>query len=147
METIDNPLGRVPVVALVNRPRLLSPNRDRRPHRRNPRPSPAGTSRSFATRPPGTGSRPKRADALAARLVTAQAALTGKLTDPTDLPFTEDLLDDEGLVDDSEVQAAVDDLIKRKPHLAARRPIGDVGQGARPEISEMGLGALLRRGA
>ena len=29
----------------------------------------------------------KRADALAARLVTAQAALTGKLADPTDLPF------------------------------------------------------------
>lgn len=89
----------------------------------------------------------KRADALATRLVTAQAALTGKLADPTDLPFTEDLLDDDGLVDDGKVQAAVDELIKRKPHLAARRPTGDVGQGARPEIPEIGLGALLRRGA
>ncbi len=89
----------------------------------------------------------KRADALAARLVTAQAALTGKLADPTDLPFTEDLFDDDGLVDDTKVQAAVEDLIKRKPHLAARRPSGDVGQGARPEVPEVGLGALLRRGA
>ena len=70
----------------------------------------------------------KRADALAARLVTAQAALTGRLADPTDLTFTEDLLDDDGLVDDTKVQAAVGDLIKRKPHLAARRPTGDVGQ-------------------
>ena len=89
----------------------------------------------------------KRADALAARLVTAQAALTGKLADPTDLPFTEDLLDDDGLVDDTKGQAAVEDLIKCKPHLAARRPTGDVGQGARPETPEMGLAAMLRRGS
>jgi hypothetical protein len=88
----------------------------------------------------------KRADALAARLVTAQAALTGRLADPTDLPFTEDLLDDDGLVDETKVRAAVDDLINRKPHLAARRPTGDVGLGARAETSEMGLAALLRSG-
>lgn len=31
----------------------------------------------------------KRADALAAALVTAQAALTGKLADATDLPYSE----------------------------------------------------------
>ncbi len=90
----------------------------------------------------------KRADALNARLATAQAALTGKLADPTDLPFTDELLDDDGLVDEGKVKAAVDDLIKRKPHLAVRRPIGDVGQGARPEApADGGLAALLRRGA
>lgn len=89
----------------------------------------------------------KRADSLAARLVTAQAALTGKLADPTDLPFTEDLLDDDGLVDDAKVKDAVDDLIQRKPHLASRRPTGDVGQGARPEVDTFSLGDLLRRGA
>ena len=89
----------------------------------------------------------KRADALAASLVTAQAALTGKLADPTDLPFDEALLDEDGYVDESKVQAAVDELVKRKPHLAARRPRGDVGQGARPEVDDIGLGALLRRGA
>ncbi len=89
----------------------------------------------------------KRTDALNARLATAQAALTGKLADPTDLPFTDDLLDDDGLVDEDKVRAAVEDLIKRKPHLAARRPTGNVGQGARPEAPEIGLAAMLRRGA
>ena len=91
--------------------------------------------------------RAKRADALNARLATAQAALTGKLADPTDLPFTNDLLDDDGLVDEAKVRAAVDELLKRKPHLAARRPTGSVGQGARPEAPEIGLAAMLRRGA
>ena len=89
----------------------------------------------------------KRVDALNARLTTAQAALTGKLADPTDLPFTDDLLDDDGLVDETKRQSAVDKLIVRKPHLAARRPTGNVGQGARPETPQMGLAAMLRRGA
>ena len=78
--------------------------------------------------------------------MTAQAAATGRLADPTDLPFTDDLLDDEGLADTVKVQAAVDELLARKPHLAARRPRGDVGQGARQEVDDTGLGALLRRG-
>ena len=89
----------------------------------------------------------KRADALAASLVTATAALTGKLADPTDLPYDEALLDEDGYVDEAKVQAAVDELVKRKPHLAARRPRGDVGQGARPEAQQEGLAGLLRRGA
>ena len=89
----------------------------------------------------------KRADALAASLVTATAALTGKLADPTDLPYDEALLDEDGYVDETKVQAAVDELVKRKPHLAARRPRGDVGQGARPEPDDTGLATLLRRGA
>ena len=91
--------------------------------------------------------RAKRADALAAALVTAQAAATGRLADPTDLPYSEDLLDEDGIVDDGKVRAAVDELIARKPHLAARRPRGDVGQGARPEPDDTGLAGLLRRGA
>jgi hypothetical protein len=78
--------------------------------------------------------------------VAAQAALTGRLADPTDLPFTEDLLDAR-LGDDTRAQAAVAELIERKPHLAARRLHGDVGQGARPVTPEMGLAAVLRRGA
>ncbi len=89
----------------------------------------------------------KRTDALNARLATAQAALTGKLADPTDLPYDDALLDDDGLVDEDKVRAAVDALIERKPHLAARRPTGNVGQGARPETPEIGLAAMLRRGA
>jgi hypothetical protein len=75
----------------------------------------------------------ERADAPATRLATAQAALTGKLVDPSDLPFTDDLLDDDGLVDEIKGRAAVEDLVKRKPHLATRRPTGNVGQGVRLE--------------
>ena len=70
----------------------------------------------------------KRTDALNARLPTAQAALTGKLADPTDLPFTDDMLDDDGLVDEAKVHAAVDDLLKRKPH--PRHPPPDRRGGA-----------------
>lgn len=88
----------------------------------------------------------KRAEALSAALVTAQAAATGSLADATDLPYDDDLLDDVGVPDPDKVLAAVDDLIARKPHLAARRPRGDVGQGARPEVEEIGLASLLRRG-
>ena len=90
-----------------------------------------------------------RSGAPAARRAAlwAQAALTGKLADPTDLPFTDGLLDDDGVVDEAKVHAAVDELIKRKPHLAARRPTGNVGQGARPEAPGIGLAAMLRRGA
>lgn len=84
--------------------------------------------------------RAERADALAARLATAQAALTGKLADATDLPCTADLLDDDGLVDEAELQAAVDDLVQRERHVSARRPTGDVRQGARlhPVVTAVG---------
>ena len=75
------------------------------------------------------------------------AADLRELANATDWPFTEELLDDDGLVDEGKVQAAVDDLVKRKPHLAARRPRGDVGPGPRPEGQELGLAAMLRRGA
>ncbi len=89
----------------------------------------------------------KRAESLSAALVTAQAAATGRLADPTDLSYDEELLDEDGVPDPDKVLAAVEELLKRKPHLAARRPRGDVGQGARPEQQEEGLAALLRRGA
>ena len=48
----------------------------------------------------------------------------GKLADPTDLEFDEDHLDDPDAL-----AAAVDDLLARKPHLASRRPTGEIGQG------------------
>ncbi len=68
----------------------------------------------------------KRSEALAARLVAALAAQTGRLADASDLPYSDDLLDDEGLPDGEKVRAAVADLIERKPHLASTRPVGDV---------------------
>lgn len=95
-------------------------------------------------RAPGEGHASRRAQGLSGDR-TGRPDL--KLADPTDLPFPDDLLDDDGLVDEVKVLAAVEDLIKRKPHLAARRPTGNVGQGARPETPEIGLAAMLRRGA
>ncbi len=89
----------------------------------------------------------KRADALAAALVTAHVVATRRMADPTDLPYSDDLLNDQGVPDADKVRAAVDDLLKRKPHLAARRPTGDIGQGARFAAAEEGLAFLLRRQA
>ncbi len=92
--------------------------------------------------------RGKRADALAARLVTALAAQTGKLADPTDLPVSDDLLDEDGMPDPAKVDEAVVRLIEVKPHLASTRPQGDIGQGARSDVADLpGLGSLLRSAA
>lgn len=66
----------------------------------------------------------KRTDDLAARLHTSLVASTGKLADPTDLPFDEAHLDDPEALD-----AAIEELIAAKPHLASRTPRGDIGQG------------------
>ncbi len=90
----------------------------------------------------------KRSEALAARLVAALAAQTGRLADASDLPYSDDLLDDEGLPDGEKVRAAVADLIERKPHLASTRPVGDVGQGVRGDTTPtVSLADLLRSGA
>ena len=70
--------------------------------------------------------RAQHADTLAERLHTELVRATGKLADPTDLPF------DPGHLDDPDaLAAAVDQLLTRRPHLAARRPAGDIGQGNR----------------
>lgn len=75
-----------------------------------------------------------------ARILKAEirAAAAGKLADPTDaLAFlsTNDFeVDDDGDVDADEIAAAIDDLVRRKPHLAAQggsaRPKPDRSQGA-----------------
>lgn len=83
--------------------------------------------------------RAKTADDLAARLHSSLVAATGRLADPSDLPF-----DDAHLADANALTAAIDDLLASKPHLASRRPTGDVGQGARPVADTVGLGGLLR---
>ena len=74
--------------------------------------------------------RAQQADTLAQRLHVELVRATGRLADPTDLPF------DEAHIDDPEaLTAAVDDLLDRKPHLASRRPSGDIGQGQRGPAS------------
>jgi hypothetical protein len=84
--------------------------------------------------------RARNADNYAKRLHTELVRATGRLADPTDLEFAEEHLDDpDALV------ATLDDLLTRKPHLASRRPTGEIGQGATSSASTVDLAALLRR--
>lgn len=84
----------------------------------------------------------KDRDDLAQRLHTAQVAATGRLADPSDLAFDEALLDDEAALN-----AAIDALLEKKPHLASRMPKGDIGQGVGGGGDDVSLSALLRQGA
>lgn len=88
--------------------------------------------------------RAKRGDALAQRLVLAYAQALGRLADPSDLPYDEALCDDDGIPDPAKIADAVDELLGRKPHLADRRPRGDVGQGATGETAGVDLAGMLR---
>lgn len=67
----------------------------------------------------------KRADDLAQRLHKALVEATGRLQDPSDLTF-----DDAHLEDPEALTTAIDSLLESKPHLASRRVMGDIGQGA-----------------
>lgn len=81
-----------------------------------------------------------QADTYAERLHTELVRATGRLADPTDLKFDED-----HLADPDKMVAAVDDLLARKPHLASRKPSGDIGQGGRGSAdAPMGLLDLLK---
>ena len=84
----------------------------------------------------------KRADDLAVRLHTALVAATGRLADPSDLPF-----DEAHLEDADALSAAVDALVSVKPHLASRRPFGAIGQGVTPTPAGVDLAGILRAGA
>ena len=81
-------------------------------------------------------------DALAQRLHTSLVTATGRLADPTDLPF-----DDAHLEDADALNAAIDELLERKPHLASRRPRGDVGQGITTKSDSVDLAGILRANA
>ena len=81
-------------------------------------------------------------DDLAGRLHTALVAATGRLQDPSDLPF-----DDAHLSDADALTAAVDALLAVKPHLASRKPAGDIGQGASGVADTFSLAGALRSNA
>lgn len=86
--------------------------------------------------------RAKKADDYAKELFHARVAAMGKLADPTDLAFDDKLLDDHPAL-----ERAVDELIGRKPHLAARTPRGDIGQGSSGAGATVDLADILRRNA
>lgn len=79
----------------------------------------------------------QRADELARELVAARIRESGRLADPTDLD------PDPALLEDGALDAAINDLIERKPHLKARS-FGDVGQHERATPDGVSLGSLLR---
>lgn len=81
----------------------------------------------------------KRAEEYAEEVFLSRVSALGKLADPTDLPFAAELLEDR-----SAMEAAVDELIATKPHLADRRPTGDIDQGARGTNTPVNLAAMLR---
>ena len=83
--------------------------------------------------------RAQRADDLAHRLHRALVEQTGKLADASDLPFDETHLDDA-----DSLTAAIDELLTTKPHLAARRIAGDIGQGASKPSDGVNLLNILR---
>lgn len=84
--------------------------------------------------------RAQRSGDLAAALWTARVAATGRLADPSDLPMPEDA----DPLDSEAVTAAVEELLERRPHLASRRPRGDVGQGMAGSTTTTDLAGMLR---
>ncbi|WP_084021652.1 hypothetical protein [Mycobacterium avium] len=85
--------------------------------------------------------RAQQADALARRLHVELVRATGRLADPSDLPFDAEHLDDA-----EAMTAAIDELLADKPHLASRKPVGDIGQGARgPATSGFSLLDMLKQ--
>lgn len=83
--------------------------------------------------------RAQQGDAYAQRLHVEMVRATGKLADPTDLPFDETHLDDPAAL-----ESAIAELVSRKPHLASRRPVGEIGQGPSPSAGSVDLAAILR---
>ncbi|MFC5337526.1 hypothetical protein [Leucobacter denitrificans] len=81
-------------------------------------------------------------DEIATRLHTALVAATGRLADPSDLPF-----DNDHIVDPNKMVEAIDALLKTKPHLATRKPSGDIGQGLSGVSDTFSLSALLKNNA
>ncbi|GAB7071794.1 hypothetical protein H7J06_22125 [Mycobacterium hodleri] len=74
-----------------------------------------------------------KATTLATRLHTELVRQTGRLADPAELGFDPTHLDDP-----EALSAAIDELLTRKPHYAARTPHGNVGQGAKDQGAQPG---------
>lgn len=71
----------------------------------------------------------KEADALRKELFQARVMVDGRLIDPADLPYSDELLND-----GDALTGAIDELLARKPYLA-KRPSGDIGAGARGDAA------------
>ena len=83
--------------------------------------------------------RAQKADDLAHRLHNALTAATGRLADPSDLPYDESHLDDP-----EALQRAISELLAKKPHLGSRKPVGNIGQGVSSSTDAVDLAAMMR---
>ncbi len=83
--------------------------------------------------------RAQKADDLAHRLHNALTAATGRLADPSDLPYEESHLDDP-----EALETAISELLAKKPHLGSRKPAGNIGQGVSRSTHAVDLAAMLR---
>lgn len=75
---------------------------------------------------------------LQRRLFSMLVEKTGRLADPTDLGFDAAFLESE-----EALTTAIDELLTGKPHLASRRVVGDVGQGAGEPVDSFSLAGVL----
>lgn len=89
----------------------------------------------------GYRERAKRVDELERRLHAALVKADGRLADPADLEFNVEHLDDADAL-----EAAITDLVDRKPGLRARKYGGDVGAGKRgtANVKQVDLIELMR---
>jgi hypothetical protein len=84
-----------------------------------------------------------RSKSMATQLVQAWAAVDGRLLDPTDLPLSSVDVAEDGTISRDAVTAAIDALVKSKPHLAAQRP-APMPQGAQPGSEPVSLLRILQ---
>lgn len=90
-----------------------------------------------------------RAEEASRRLMetTVRSAAANILADPGDLLVYDEaasLADDDGWPDADLIVQRAKVLAQDKPHLAARRPRGDIGQGASPTADTPNLAAMMR---
>jgi hypothetical protein len=87
----------------------------------------------------------EQTEAANARLLSAYTVADGRLIEPEALQLSDALLDDDGFIDPTKVEAAIDDLLKAKPHYSAQRPITPIVQGVQPlATNDAGLFTLIR---
>jgi hypothetical protein len=78
----------------------------------------------------------KRLDEANRRTVAGIAELDGRLINPAEITLTADMLDENGIVDKSRVQAAIHALLQDKPYLAKRTPTTTLPQGVRQDVEQ-----------
>jgi len=87
----------------------------------------------------------KRVDDANLKLARALVEIDGRLVNPEEFTVTDELLDDNGIVDSIKVQAAIAELVTSKPYLSKSKAITPITQGMQTEMeSTPSLFALVR---